>query len=68
MQPMVRAFGAALASSALILGVSQVATAAPDEQAEFKVGAIDWKPCAEMPTVDCGFLTLPIDYAKPNGE
>jgi pimeloyl-ACP methyl ester carboxylesterase len=68
MQPMVRAFGAALASSALILGVSQVATAAGEEQAEFKVGAIDWKPCAEVPTIDCGFLTLPIDYSKPNGE
>ncbi len=68
MQPMVRAFGAALASSALVLGASQVAFAAPEGQPEFKVGAIDWKPCAEVPTIDCGFLELPIDYAKPNGE
>ena len=69
MQPMVRVFGAALASSALILGMSPLASAAaPEGQPEFPVGAIDWKPCAEVPTIDCGFLTLPIDYAKPNGE
>ncbi|SMD02826.1 alpha/beta fold hydrolase [Lentzea albidocapillata] len=68
MQPMVRAFGAAIASSALVLGASQVAIAAPEGQPEYKVGAIDWKPCEEKPTVDCGFLELPIDYSKPNGE
>ena len=68
MQPMMRVFGAALASSALVLGSSSLALAAPEGQPEFEVGAIDWKPCAEMPTVDCGFLELPIDYAKPDGE
>ncbi|WP_086663394.1 alpha/beta fold hydrolase [Lentzea kentuckyensis] len=68
MQPMMRVFGAALASSALVLGMSPLASAAPEGQPEFGVGAIDWKPCAEVPTVDCGFLTLPIDYSKPNGE
>jgi pimeloyl-ACP methyl ester carboxylesterase len=68
MQPMVRVFGAAIASSALVLGASQVAVAAPEGQPEYKVGAIDWKPCEEVPTVDCGFLELPVDYAKPNGE
>ena len=69
MQPIMRVFGAALASSALVLGSSSLAVAAPEaQQPEFKVGAIDWKPCEEMPTVDCGFLELPIDYAKPNGE
>ncbi|NKE63106.1 alpha/beta hydrolase [Lentzea sp. PSKA42] len=68
MQPMMRVFGAALASSALVLGMSPLASAAPEGQPEFPVGAIDWKPCAEVPTIDCGFLTLPIDYGKPNGE
>ncbi|WP_330273093.1 alpha/beta hydrolase [Lentzea sp. NBC_00516] len=68
MQPMVRAFGAAIASSALVLGASQVAIAAPEGQPEYQVGAVDWKPCEEKPTVDCGFLELPIDYSKPNGE
>ncbi|GAB2821836.1 alpha/beta hydrolase [Lentzea nigeriaca] len=68
MQPMVRVLGAALASSALVLGSSSLAFAAPEGQPEFDVSAIDWKPCAEVPTIDCGFLELPIDYAKPGGE
>ncbi|WP_086663395.1 alpha/beta hydrolase [Lentzea kentuckyensis] len=58
---MTRAFGAALASSALVWGMTPLAFAAPEH-------AIDWKPCAEAPVVDCGFLTLPIDYARPDGE
>jgi pimeloyl-ACP methyl ester carboxylesterase len=61
---MTRTLGAALASSAVVLGMTPLAFAAPGSG----VGAIDWKPCAEAPAVDCGFLTLPIDYAKPNGE
>ena len=44
MQPMMRALGAALASSALVLGMTPLAFAAPEGQPEFKVGAIDWKP------------------------
>lgn len=69
MQPIMRVFGAALASSALVLGSSSLAFAAPEsQQQEYEVGAIDWKPCAEVPAVDCGFLELPVDYAKPNGE
>ncbi|MFI6096640.1 alpha/beta fold hydrolase [Lentzea sp. NPDC051213] len=68
MQPMMRVFGAALASSALVLGSSSAAFAAPEGQPEYQAGAIDWKPCTEVPTVDCGFLELPVDYAKPNGE
>ncbi|MGW4208735.1 alpha/beta hydrolase [Lentzea sp. NPDC004789] len=58
---MTRALGAALTSSALILGAAPLAFAAAGH-------SIGWKPCAEAPTVDCGFLTLPIDYSKPDGE
>ncbi|NKE63105.1 alpha/beta hydrolase [Lentzea sp. PSKA42] len=64
MRPMTRVLGAAFASSALVLGMTPLAFAAPAHQ----VGAIDWKPCAEAPAIDCGFLTLPIDYAEPDGE
>ncbi|WP_112261884.1 alpha/beta hydrolase [Lentzea terrae] len=64
MRPMTRVFGAALASATVVLGMTPLAFAAPAHQ----VGAIDWKPCAEAPAVDCGFLTLPIDYARPDGE
>ncbi len=34
------------------------ATAAP--------AAIDWKPCADAPGVDCGTVTVPIDWAHPD--
>ena len=64
MRPMTRVLGAVFASSALVLGMTPLAFAAP----AYQVAAIDWKPCAEAPTIDCGFLTLPIDHAKPDGE
>ncbi len=67
MRPMMRVLGAALASSALVVGSANIASAAPEQQ-EFKVDKIDWKPCADAPEVECGTLTLPIDYARPNGE
>ncbi|TLF59022.1 alpha/beta hydrolase, partial [Nonomuraea sp. KC401] len=28
---------------------------------------ITWKPCEEEPTVECGKLTVPIDWSKPDG-
>ncbi|WP_433432715.1 alpha/beta fold hydrolase [Nonomuraea sp. CA-141351] len=28
---------------------------------------IVWAPCEEEPTVECGTLTVPIDWSKPNG-
>lgn len=28
-------------------------------------GSVDWKPCADAPGVDCGAVTVPIDYAHP---
>ncbi|WP_414937894.1 alpha/beta hydrolase [Amycolatopsis sp. cmx-11-51] len=68
MQQMVRVLGTALASSALVLSGSSVATATPEGQPEYAVAPIEWKPCAEAPDVECGTLTLPIDYTKPNGE
>ncbi|RSD13773.1 alpha/beta hydrolase [Amycolatopsis eburnea] len=29
-------------------------------------GAVDWKPCADAPDVDCGTVTVPIDWAHPD--
>jgi pimeloyl-ACP methyl ester carboxylesterase len=28
---------------------------------------IDWSPCEEDPNVQCGTLTLPVDWERPNG-
>src|SRR5262245_57481704 len=29
---------------------------------------IDWAPCEEDATADCGTLTVPIDWSKPKGQ
>lgn len=29
---------------------------------------IDWRPCAQDATADCGTLRLPVDWARPSGE
>lgn len=29
---------------------------------------VDWQPCPENAEVECGTLTLPVDYRKPTGE
>src|SRR5947208_3190848 len=29
---------------------------------------VDWKPCADAPGVDCGTVTVPIDWSRPGGR
>jgi pimeloyl-ACP methyl ester carboxylesterase len=65
-QRKIRALTVALASSALVVSAGGYAFA--QGEAEVAVAPIDWKPCAELPEVECGTLTVPIDWAKPNGE
>ncbi len=36
--------------------------------ADFYSQRIDWSPCETNPDDDCGTLTVPIDYAAPQGE
>jgi pimeloyl-ACP methyl ester carboxylesterase len=38
-------------------------TAVPASAAE--AGTVDWKPCADAPGVDCGTVTVPLDWAHP---
>ncbi|AQZ70776.1 hypothetical protein BKM31_29865 [[Actinomadura] parvosata subsp. kistnae] len=42
---------------------------AAGENAPDAVGkrGITWKPCEEEPAVECGTLTVPIDWSKPDG-
>jgi pimeloyl-ACP methyl ester carboxylesterase len=71
LRPITRAFGVALASGSLVLSGSLVGSAASVQAAEIEadqVAAIDWKPCPEDATAECGSLRLPIDYRKPSGE
>jgi pimeloyl-ACP methyl ester carboxylesterase len=56
-----RAFGVALVSGTLVLSVPASGQAA-------QISAIDWKPCPQDVTAECGTLRLPIDYSKPSGE
>ncbi|KAA2257530.1 alpha/beta hydrolase [Solihabitans fulvus] len=63
MSTITRALGVALVGAALMLG-APVAHAEPAVSA----GSIDWKPCADDATAECGTLRLPIDYANPSGD
>ncbi|NUT46120.1 MAG: alpha/beta fold hydrolase [Saccharothrix sp.] len=45
----------ALAASLLV--------AAPEAEA----ATIDWQPCADQPTADCGTVSVPLDWADPRG-
>ncbi|MGW6445966.1 alpha/beta hydrolase [Lentzea sp. NPDC055074] len=55
-------------ATAVVAGAVQPALAAPDGQPEYGAGSIAWTPCAEAPAIECGFLELPVDHAKPRGE
>lgn len=54
------------------LTVLPVASAAPEKTPEFTPKAIQWGECDNPRLVQagakCGFLEVPLDYAKPNGE
>ncbi|MCE7006789.1 alpha/beta hydrolase [Kibdelosporangium philippinense] len=68
MRPIMRALGVVLVGGSLVTSAG-VASAQPQtETTRYQVASIDWKPCPEDATAECGSLTLPIDYKKPNGE
>ncbi|WP_424233545.1 alpha/beta hydrolase [Actinophytocola sp.] len=54
------------------LTATSVASAAPTKTPEFTPKAIQWGECDNPRLVDagakCGFLEVPLDYAKPDGE
>lgn len=63
MRTTMRTIGVALTCSALVLGGTAVA------DAETSVAdTVTWTPCPERPDVECGTVTVPVDWAKPNGE
>lgn len=52
---------------------AETAPAVPTDTAtlateRFRPGPISWQPCPENATVECGTLTLPVDYNQPHGE
>ncbi|QQQ75207.1 alpha/beta fold hydrolase [Saccharothrix sp. 6-C] len=66
MRPVIRALGGVATALALAVGTTSVASADPARAGG--PGRIDWRPCPEQAEVECGTLSLPIDWAKPRGE
>ena len=61
-----------LATAAAIALVATGAVASTAHADRLPVGALKWGPCAEASLqahkAECGFVTVPMDYAKPGGE
>jgi pimeloyl-ACP methyl ester carboxylesterase len=58
------AVGWALVSGAHLLAVSH----GPSHVPAAVTRGIAFAPCAENPTLDCGTLTVPVDYRRPHGD
>ncbi|TQM83369.1 TAP-like protein [Saccharothrix saharensis] len=67
MRPIMRALGGVATALALAAGTTSVASAETEPEA-LGAGRIDWRPCPELAEVECGTLSLPIDWANPRGE
>ncbi|RKT57057.1 alpha/beta hydrolase [Saccharothrix australiensis] len=78
MRSIIRALGGVGTAVALTVGLTSVASADPaaadtadapaaDVQAA-DLKDIDWRPCQELPEVECGTLRLPVDWANPRGD
>ncbi|GAA2987177.1 alpha/beta hydrolase [Actinokineospora diospyrosa] len=66
-----RVFVGVAAVIALVVGLTSGASAAQEPVLEAAHGAgprLDWRPCAELPEVDCATLQVPVDWSKPRGE
>ena len=62
--------GRLLGVVALVAGVMVTvgsASAGTDSSAPGGPFRIDWQACPEVPSVECGTLQVPLDWAKPNG-
>lgn len=40
----------------------------PDIAERYRPDPVKWRPCPENATLECGTLTLPVDYREPHGE
>jgi len=54
----------ALALLTATVTVSSLIVAGPAQAAP---PAIDWQPCPDAPGVECGTLTVPVDWSRPSG-
>ncbi|MFD7656567.1 alpha/beta hydrolase [Actinosynnema sp. NPDC059797] len=57
------------AACALAVGTAPFASAeTPGAEATAGAGRVEWAPCEELAEVECGALSLPIDWERPRGE
>jgi pimeloyl-ACP methyl ester carboxylesterase len=47
--------------------VTAPAYAASSNDSITRVEPVDWKPCPDVPEVECGSVTVPIDWSNPRG-
>ncbi|CAM5512013.1 alpha/beta hydrolase [Streptomyces purpurascens] len=64
MRSLFKGLAGALAAGALVLGGGVAGADTPRTPEP----AIDWKPCPDHATAECGTLRLPVDRARPGGE
>lgn len=70
MQPLFRALTGVLAAGLLAGAMTPgaAADARPAGRSPTAQAAIDWKPCPQDASAECGTLRLPVDWARPSGE
>ena len=68
MRRQVRVGGALTAlATAVALGAAITPAYAEPPEPSHATGKVDWKPCPDVPNVDCGTVTVPIDWSRPHG-
>jgi pimeloyl-ACP methyl ester carboxylesterase len=60
--------GSPTAQAAASPSGTPTAQAAPRPGGATRVAPVDWQPCREVPAVDCGTVTVPVDWSRPDGE
>ncbi len=56
-----------LAAALVAMATLSSVSTANAETREAVTGGIAWAPCEEEPSAECGKLTVPIDWSKPDG-
>jgi pimeloyl-ACP methyl ester carboxylesterase len=71
MQPLLKALTTVALAAGLLVGASPPGSAADaptGSAADAPTGrTIDWKPCAQDASAECGTLRLPVDRSRPSG-
>ncbi|GAA1273144.1 alpha/beta hydrolase [Saccharothrix xinjiangensis] len=68
MRSSIRALSGVAAAVALAVGTAPSASAEPPGAAGTPAPRVEWAPCEELAEVECGALSLPIDWERPRGE